>query len=129
MRKATVCFAGAAALALGGGADAALYTWTGGGSNNNWTTCGNWNYTEYAPFCYPRLPDDIAAIESSGAPATIAIPLIDHFSELVIFRSVTFTKGGEVPKLRFGRATICNDSFADLVIELEPEVTLEAVQP
>jgi len=75
-RKLVIC--GAAFLVATGLAAAAVYTWTGGGANPRWDTCGNWQYRPgLFTKCYPSTDDD--AVIPTGTVELIDIGIDDLY--------------------------------------------------
>jgi len=72
-------------------AGAAVYTWTGGGADDDWDTCGNW--TPHLTPCYPCDADEDATIPASLGGYDVGL-ITGEIKDLTVQGDATFGAAG-----------------------------------
>ncbi|MCC7290654.1 MAG: hypothetical protein IT449_01180 [Phycisphaerales bacterium] len=104
MYKNKRLIAGAGAALAGGSLWAATFTWTGGGSDNDWDTTANW-FSLACMNCYPDGDNDDATIPAS--PGGYIVDLTDEtIDDLAIEGDTDFFSDGGTTVLWVDSLTI-----------------------
>jgi len=98
MSKRNILLFVTALLAVGGLVLAGTFTWTAGGSTNDWDECHNWSLVGKGT-CYPQEQDtDDAIFPSQGGPWSVNLTEAT-FDDLTIEADVTFGIASSPPWL------------------------------
>jgi len=118
MNRKRICLVAAAILTAAGAVLAATYVWSGGGDDNDWDNCRNWDPPGQFFPCYPSTENHDAEVRAQGGPWTIDL-IEETIDDLTIATDVTFGMATSPPWLSVDSLTVVGNGSSGTCGEVE----------